>query len=191
MLKVNEIFYSIQGEGYHTGMPAIFVRLSGCNRKCVFCDTRHDFGEELSLETILERIRAISDRCRNIIITGGEPTLQEYPLYSLTQLLSELGYVIHLETNGENNIITQYFDWITVSPKEHISNLEIDRADEIKVVYWGQNVDEWLNFPVRHRYLQPCDDKNKEFNVLQTIDKVKEEPKWRLSLQIQKMLKIQ
>lgn len=104
-LQVNEIFYSIQGEGPHAGWPCTFVRLTGCNLRCTYCDTRYayDQGSEMELERILARVASL--QCRRVQITGGEPLLQaETPL--LVQKLLDMGKVVLVETNGSLDIST-------------------------------------------------------------------------------------
>lgn len=103
MLKVNEIFYSIQGESSYSGRPCVFVRLTGCNLKCSYCDTRYAYkeGEHLEMEEIINRIT--SHRCALVEITGGEPLMQkDTPL--LIQGLLDLGFEVLLETNGSMDV---------------------------------------------------------------------------------------
>lgn len=102
-LKVNEIFYSIQGESSYAGYPCAFVRLTGCNLKCSYCDTRYAYheGEELEIEEILKRIKPF--RCPLIEVTGGEPLLQEETPLLILRLLDE-GYTVLIETNGSRDI---------------------------------------------------------------------------------------
>lgn len=102
-IVVNEIFYSIQGEGNDAGLPTIFIRLTGCNLRCNYCDTQYAFyeGEEMDMDDILERIKEW--KCRRICITGGEPLLQE-GVYKLIDVLLENNYGISVETNGSISI---------------------------------------------------------------------------------------
>ena len=174
--KINEIFYSIQGEGYWTGTAAIFIRFSGCNLKCWFCDTKHESGGQMSIDDILLAIKAYP--ARHVVLTGGEPTLQaDKALYDALKLN---GYYVQIETNGTSTGI--YADWITCSPKE---NRILDWGDELKVVFTGQELEPYEKLHFNHFYLQPC---SMEFEPV--INIIKERPKWRLSLQTQKMLKI-
>lgn len=184
ILRVNEIFYSIQGEGRNTGLPAVFVRLSGCNRSCHFCDTKYhaDTFREMTADEILVAVEAFPTR--NVILTGGEPTIQN--LDPLWLALSAADYWTAIETNGDR-FIGQSFDWITVSPKErHI--LGQDGGDELKVVWRGEDVDHYLeDYPnFDYYFLQPCSGKN----IRETAEYVKRHPKWRLSLQCQKLISI-
>ena len=102
-MKINEIFYSIQGEGKWTGLPNVFIRTSGCNLRCTYCDTKYAYenGKEISIQKIVSEIKKYD--CKNICITGGEPLLQKDILKLIDQLLS-LKYNICIETNGSINI---------------------------------------------------------------------------------------
>ncbi|MBF0100632.1 MAG: radical SAM protein [Desulfobacterales bacterium] len=116
MLKVNEIFYSIQGESINMGRPCVFIRLTGCNLRCSYCDTTYAYeeGEMLALTVILERIRHY--KCNFIEITGGEPLIQKNTP-SLISLLIDQGYQVQIETNGSKDI--------GVLPKSCIKILDI------------------------------------------------------------------
>lgn len=192
--RINEIFYSLQGEGRWTGRPAIFVRFSGCNLRCDFCDTDfHDF-EELDEETLLTRIKEASATCRFIVLTGGEPTLQVTP--RLIALLHRHHYYIAMETNGTRPY-PEKVDWITCSPKKAFcptSSLAIQHANEVKVVFDGEHEVSDYGIDCDFHYLQPCDtgDPNKNKEILQgCIAYILEHPLWQLSLQVHKILKIQ
>lgn len=179
MYRINEIFYSIQGEGFWTGTPMIFIRFSGCNLECSYCDTNHWSYTEYDIRKILLEIdRYPSAR---ICLTGGEPTLQN--LEPLIEALHKNHYLVHIETNGTNRINHLDFDWVTVSPKKGQVQ---KRGDEIKIIYQGQKLGKYMQQDFKYFYLQPCSMKN----IPETIEKVKEEPKWNLSLQIQKFIKI-
>ena len=193
-MKVNEIFYSLQGEGRWSGCPAVFVRLSGCNLRCGFCDTNHSAGEELSEAEIAEAV------CRypsnHVIFTGGEPTLQL--TRSLVDLLHLRSKYIHIETNGTTTLtdgLAETLDWITVSPKE--APLKIQRMDELKALFFGAETDMTAyeeiasRYGARHRYLQPCDVKDAAENariLAATIAYIKAHPAWSLSTQLHKLL---
>lgn len=194
-MKINEIFYSLQGEGYWTGTPAVFVRFSGCNLKCAFCDTDHQNGWHYTTEEVISKIQKYP--ARHIIFTGGEPTLQLSR--DLVERLHTLGKFLHIETNGsirlsddiENNI-----DWITVSPKD--APIKIQRIDELKALYHGEGQDMAALDSIRTanpdcRYLQPCDVNNPQENsriLSETIEYIKQNPRWRLSLQTHKIIGI-
>lgn len=179
--KINEIFYSIQGEGYYTGTPAVFVRFSGCNLSCDFCDTPHESFTEYTKEQLIKEIGSFN--CHFIIFTGGEPMLQLNK--ELLHPLKDAGFYLAIETNGTIEIPRSFdFDWITVSPKFGWIQKE---GSELKVVYKGQDLTHYHHSSVfDYYYLQPCSMKN----IKEVIAKVKENPKWNLSIQIQKLLKI-
>jgi 7-carboxy-7-deazaguanine synthase len=102
-MKVNAIFYSLQGEGILSGLPTVFIRLTGCNLRCQFCDTKYAYfeGEELSIDEIIRQVKRY--RSRNVCLTGGEPLLQE-KIYDLLNELEKLHYKTIIETNGSKNI---------------------------------------------------------------------------------------
>lgn len=191
-MRVNEIFYSLQGEGAYSGVPSIFVRLSGCNLQCDFCDTQHKQYTEKSIEQIYEDMKAYP--AKHLVFTGGEPTLQlnnEILSYFHTK-----GYSIQIESNGTRDI-TYPHCWITCSPKDAFCrNAEIhqNRIDEIKVVFNGENDPEkYLQIRARRYYLQPCDTGNAEKNgqiMNACIDYILKHPQWRMSLQTQKIIKV-
>lgn len=183
MYRVNEIFYSLQGEGYHTGCPAVFVRFAGCNRRCEFCDTDFEAFTEMSLDDILGHVNAYPTR--HVILTGGEPTLQVDD--SLVDALHAAGKYIHIETNGSRPVPAG-IDWVTCSPKT--PPYGIDRVDELKIVYQGD--DERIEqlrerFGIERCYLQPCSGQN----IDATVAYIKAHPHWRLSLQTHKLINIQ
>lgn len=188
-MRINEIFYSIQGEGAFTGTPAIFIRFAGCNLKCGFCDTKHEsFIREMSIEEIVEEVRKYPSD--HIVLTGGEPTLQVNDEFLAA--LKEYGFFIQIETNGTNYIESDDIDWVTCSPKH--KEVVLDKVDELKVVYQGQSMERYDAMKAQMYYLQPCDVKDEEANkrnIQATIDYIKAHPKWRLSLQTQKILNIQ
>ena len=112
MKKINEIFYSIQGEGYFTGTPAVFVRFSGCNLRCPFCDTEHKEGKMLSDDEIIAEIRRYP--ALHVVLTGGEPCMQV--TYDLVDKIKATGRFVQIETNG-TLVPPVNIDWITCSPK--------------------------------------------------------------------------
>lgn len=130
MKKINEIFYSLQGEGFHVGTPAVFVRFSGCNLKCEFCDTRHEEGVMMSDEEIVEKVCQYP--CKTIILTGGEPGL--WVDEDLVAALHKAGKYVCIETNG-TCVLPESIDWVTCSPKLGAS-LRVRRMDEVKVVFF-------------------------------------------------------
>jgi|YNPMSStandDraft_1061717.scaffolds.fasta_scaffold44358_1 organic radical activating enzyme len=137
-LKISEIFFSAAGEGLRQGEPTIFIRLSGCNLRCPFCDTKYAWksGEELGVDLILRKIVGNSRKYSTewVCLTGGEPLLQE--VGPLVRLLKRNGYRIHLETNGTRSLSFKP-DWLTVSPKPPDYQVTRDcrkLADELKLV---------------------------------------------------------
>lgn len=187
-MKVNEIFYSLQGEGYHTGTPAVFLRLSGCNLHCRFCDTSHQEGTEMAEGEILERV--LTYPSRHIVITGGEPSLQLTD--SLVEILHNAGFYIQVETNGTHPL-PEDVDWVTCSPKGD-ALVALKRIDELKVVYLGQDVEEIANrHAAMHYFLQPCSspDYDGGSNTPATVRYILDHPHWRLSLQTHKLIGIE
>ena len=189
--RVNEIFYSLQGEGFHTGTPAIFVRFSGCNLACPFCDTDFASFKEMTLKQIVERVEALlpeetrPPRSPILVLTGGEPALQA-DVDLLVGLHTLLPLPIHIETNGTVELPEGLFDWITCSPKEG-SKVVLREASEVKVVYTGQDVERWADtIRAPHYFLQPCSCANTEA----VVGYIKGHPWWRLSLQTHKYLGI-
>ncbi|MGL5938645.1 MAG: 7-carboxy-7-deazaguanine synthase QueE [Phocaeicola sp.] len=180
MRKINEIFYSIQGEGTFTGTPAIFVRFSGCNLKCHFCDTKHESGILMSDEQIIEEVNKYPGHV--IILTGGEPSL--WIDKEFVQLFKAMGKTVCIETNG-TNLLPDNIDWVTLSPKD-AGKVVIQNYNELKVVYQGQDLSEY-NSVKTIKYLQPLSCTNTE----EVINYIKEHPEWKLSLQTHKMLNIQ
>ena len=132
MRKINEIFYSLQGEGYHTGTPAVFVRFSGCNLKCSFCDTQHEEGTLMTDDEIIAEVSKYP--AATVILTGGEPSL--WIDDALVDRLHEAGKYVCIETNGTRPLPAS-IDWVTCSPKQG-ARLAITRMDEVIVVYEGK-----------------------------------------------------
>lgn len=191
--RVNEIFCSLQGEGFWTGTPMVFVRLSGCNLKCPFCDTDHSAFKEMAADEIVEAVGACGGECRRICLTGGEPSLQADD--ALMQAFHEAGYTVHMETNGTRPLPAGV-DWVTLSPKNQVAGLKgngavmIPKADEIKLVLApGVDPSAWASFPATWHFLQPCDN-GEAMNTEQTIHFIQAHPIWRLSLQTHKLLGI-
>lgn len=191
-LRVNEIFYSLQGEGHHTGRPAVFVRLSGCNLHCPFCDTDHRACTEMTEDEIVERV--LPYHCPWVVLTGGEPMLQVTP--RLTRLLHNYGKSIQIETNGTLPIPPGVrLDWVTMSPKTPRTALKV--VDEVKVLFDG--IDDPARalegIEARHRSLQPLsigDPAKDEAVTRACTGYILAHPAdgWRLSLQTHKYLHI-
>ena len=205
MRKINEIFYSLQGEGHHTGYPSVFIRFAGCNLKCPFCDTRHEDGMFMDDDAIVRAVNLYTAEW--IVITGGEPSLAIDADF-IHLLKRATGKKIAIETNGTRPL-PPGIDWITVSPKKGICSKDGDcsdntlaevlvtRADEIKVIDVGQDLGDYFSRPCRDEktlmYLQPCyvEDKEQcEANRLRTVRRVLADPRWTLSVQLHRFLGI-
>lgn len=213
--RVNEIFYTLQGEGCHSGIPAVFVRFSGCNLRCPWCDT--DFAEytEMTEEQIVTEVVSLYDipneRRRMVVLTGGEPALQVDD--ALVAALHKAGFYICIETNGTRPLPSG-IDWITCSPKMIESRkaegksqpapLALRKANEVKVVFTGTydpniwhehlEAEHWLLQPLRYNgeWLMISgidewgDDKND--NLEETVRYILSHPFWRLSVQLHKIV---
>ncbi len=185
--RINEIFYSLQGEGYHTGMSAVFVRFSGCNLRCPFCDTEFADYREMDAEEIAEEIERLvpqGNALPLIVLTGGEPSLQADE--ALVARLHKTGMAICMETNG-THAFPQGIDWVTCSPKAG-SRVVLEAADELKIVLTDDcRPEQWAErIKARHLFLQPCSCRNTEAVVKYILS----HPQWRLSLQTHKYLNI-
>lgn len=205
MRKINEIFYSIQGEGHHTGYPSVFVRFSGCNLNCPFCDTNHSEGIYMEDDAILHAVKLYTADW--IVLTGGEPALHIDDDF-IRILKRATGKKIAIETNGTLPIPAG-IDWVTVSPKhgkfksDECGEWEIDTplavkyANEIKVIDLGQDLEPYFQLPCKGpdtlMYLQPCYVENpevREANRLRTLRRVLADPRWTLSVQLHRYLGI-
>ena len=186
-MKINETFISLQGEGYFTGTPAFFLRFSGCNLRCPFCDTRHqDYTERSEDDIVAEAVRQAP---RHIVVTGGEPAMQLTP--TLVERLHAAGFFIQVETNGTLPL-PQGIDWVTCSPK---GSPILKRVDELKVLYGENGFDPSIadRIEAKEYRLQPLDTGNPERNriILRScIDYILQHPRWSLSLQTHKLLDI-
>lgn len=197
-MRVNEIFYSLQGEGYHAGTAAVFIRLSGCNLKCPFCDTDFSASEEMEVGEIVKEVVNYSSDCHFVVLTGGEPTLQD--CVPLIEALHGKGYKVAMETNGTNQVPFN-IDWVTISPKfpfveNNAAAIKQQTCDELKCVYDGTyNPNDVLKHFTNavHLYVQPCDTgflKPNQENIKKCVEFIKENPIWKLSLQTQKILNV-
>lgn len=186
-MRINEIFYSIQGEGYYTGVPAVFVRFSGCNRKCDFCDT--DFSDYKVMDPTEVVAAVIKYPAKHVVLTGGEPALQI--TRDFISMLHSVGRFVQVETNGSLPLPSN-IDWVTCSPKAQPWHIEY--VDELKVIYEEQDVEEireeFLDKEAEVFELQPCSQPDGTTNLEETIDYVMRNPHWRLSLQTHKLINI-
>lgn len=195
-LPLMEDFYTIQGEGFHQGRAAYFIRLGGCEVRCVWCDVKDSWNVDdhpkVSIETIAAKAKASGTEI--CVITGGEPTMHN--LDALTGALKAVGLKVHLETSGAYPI-TGTWDWICFSPKKfkvpHPSVAQ--HADELKVVVFHKSdftwAEEYANKVKKDckLYLQP--EWSKEDDILpQLISYVKKNPRWQISLQVHKYMNI-
>ena len=200
-MKVNEIFYSLQGEGHYTGTPAVFVRFAGCNLRCWFCDTDFEKGVEMNEDEIVEAV--LQYPTRYVVITGGEPTLQVTA--SLCDKLHAHGLYLMMETNGTRPLPEGcQVDWITCSPKlidveegkRKIATIRLRHIDELKVVFEDsptQDMALYEQIPATEYRLQPCDTQDPLCNqaiLNKTIKYILQHPKWKLSLQTHKILHV-
>jgi len=189
LYPVNEMFYSIQGEAYHAGTPACFIRLAGCNLDCPWCDTEHTLNQHLAAGDIVRHLFRMTPKRGpdHVVITGGEPTIHN--LSPLVEELKRVGCYIQLETNGTNpETIPLEIDWVTCSPKVGVDYVDgYVKADELKVVLDGvADPREMMQLNSTNRlFIQPCSGDFKP-----AIQYVKENPQWRLSLQTHKLLDI-
>ena len=193
MYRINEIFYSLQGEGFHSGTPAVFVRFSGCNLRCSFCDTQHQTGEIISLQEIVDEVNKYPI-APIVVLTGGEPSLFIDEAL-VAELKQKTGKKISIETNG-TRLLPINLDWVTFSPKSAFEGGDIEpcvlkHCDELKVVYLGQDLAQYDGIEAKYRFLQPCfveDLEQRKANMQACIEAVKNHPNWRLSLQIHRIL---
>lgn len=200
---VKEIFKTLQGEGYHTGTPAVFLRFSGCNlwsgrekdrakAICKFCDT--DFVGGTKYQTADALADAVAAEWgpdflrRLVVLTGGEPMLQLDK--ALWFALWERGFLMAIETNG--TIEPRKGMWVCVSPKAGAEPV-VTQADEVKLVYPQAGLDPMdvqRKIQAKHYFLQPMDGPDREANTAAAIAYCLDNPRWRLSLQTHKVIGI-
>lgn len=195
-LPLVEDFYTIQGEGFHSGKAAYFIRLGGCDVGCAWCDAKDTWNPRLYPPTPISEIveRAVACAAQSIVITGGEPLM--YPLDALTKMLAERGLAIFLETSGSHPFSGK-FDWVCLSPKQKSKPLNeaYERADELKVIIEKEEDLRWAEEcaeRVAERcmlYLQP------EWSVAEDImptlvEYAKQNPRWNISIQSHKYMRI-
>lgn len=204
--KVKEIFYTLQGEGFHSGRPAVFCRFAGCNlwsglekdresAICKFCDT--DFwgtdglnGGKYTAEELSKFVRGLYPTDDNpfVVCTGGEPALQMDE--ELISKFHEAGLEIAIETNGTIEV-SRNIDWICVSPKAN-TEIIVTKGDELKLVFPQKENQpkDFENLEFGHYYLQPLDDQYQAGNVQKCLNYCLQNPKWKLSIQSHKILDI-
>lgn len=193
---VMEHFYTLQGEGQHSGVASYFIRLGGCDVGCVWCDVKDSWDPESHPKLTVEQIvtEAKQYPARVAVITGGEPAMHD--LTELCDALHAEGFTIHIETSGAYKL-TGDIDWVTVSPKKFKAPIDdsLSKADELKVVVFNKHDFEWAEQHAREvngqckLYLQPEWDKRDSMTPL-IIDYIKQHPQWELSLQTHKYINI-
>lgn len=196
LLPLVEDFYTIQGEGYHAGKPAYFIRLGGCDVGCRWCDAKATWNARLYPPTPIGEIveRAASHPAQAIVITGGEPTL--YPLEPLTALLQKKGLEIFIETSGTHPL-SGCIDWVCLSPKRQQPPLAevLERADELKVIVETAEDIDWAEENAARvssgcrLYLQP--EWSRYERITPTlVEYAKAHPRWNISIQSHKFMHI-
>jgi len=195
-LPVMEHFYTLQGEGFHQGRAAYFIRLGGCDVGCVWCDVKESWDASAHPQmNIDELISAIKETpAKLIVITGGEPLLHN--LDELTASLQSQGFETNIETSGSSSLSGSW-NWICLSPKKFKAPLPeiVPIANELKVVIFNKSDFEWAEKYAAQAsahcklYLQPEWDKASSVIPL-IIEYIKENPKWELSLQIHKYINV-
>lgn len=196
LLPVMEHFYTLQGEGYHQGKAAYFIRLGGCDVGCVWCDVKESWDAEkhplLKIEDLIFNIE--QTRAKLVVVTGGEPLMHN--LDALTAALQAKGFETNIETSGAHPM-SGTWNWICLSPKKFKAPLPeiLPLANELKVVVFNKSDLEWaeqyaaLVSPGCRLYLQPEWDKASVVTPL-VIDYIKQHPQWELSLQIHKYIHV-
>ena len=212
MYTIKEIYYTLQGEGRHTGRPAVFLRFSGCNlwtgrevdrdkAVCQFCDTDFvgtdgpmggKFKDPLSLSEAVERVwidAVAKGQNRFVVCTGGEPLLQLDS--EAIEALHQKGFTVAVETNGTVEL-PKGIDWTCVSPKAH-SELLVTEGDELKLVFpqVGIEPSQYEHLQFNHFSLQPMDGPDLAANTAKAITYVLQNPKWTLSIQTHKIMGIE
>lgn len=193
---VMEHFYTLQGEGFHAGKAAYFVRLGGCDVGCVWCDVKDSWDAAKHPVMTVSEITAVASvhESRIAVITGGEPAMHD--LANLCAGLQQAGFRTHIETSGAH-LLTGTLDWVTLSPKKFKAPLtpNLNKADELKIVVFNKSDLAWAEeYAAKVRpdcklYLQPEWDKRDAVTPL-IIDYIKQHPQWQLSLQTHKYLNI-
>ena len=195
-LPVMETFYSLQGEGFHQGKAAFFIRLAGCDVGCFWCDVKESWDASLHpKKSILSLTKeAAAHPATTVIITGGEPLLHQ--LDDLTHLLHTARKTVHIETSGSSPLSGD-FDWICLSPKKFKAPLPevIKKANELKIIVYNQHDLKWaLEWekqiaPNCHLYLQP-EWEQREQILPEIIGFIQQHPQWKLSMQVHKFASI-
>jgi organic radical activating enzyme len=195
-LPVMEDFYTLQGEGYHQGKAAYFIRLGGCDVGCVWCDVKESWDgskfEKYAPAELLAKVKKTPAEI--VVITGGEPLMHN--LDALTHTFRVAGLKMHIETSGAHPL-TGEWDWICLSPKKFKAPLPqiVPLANELKVVVFNKSDFAWaekyaaLTNTTCKWYLQPEWDKREEVTPL-IVNYIKQFPRWQLSLQVHKYINV-
>lgn len=195
-LPVMEAFYTLQGEGFHQGRAAYFIRLGGCNVGCFWCDVKESWDADkhpkIPIDDIVEQAAALPGRLA--VITGGEPLMHN--LDALTAELQQQGFETNIETSGSYTLSGNW-NWICVSPKKFREPLPevLAEADEIKVIIYNKSDFEWaekhaaLVKPGCKLYLQTEWDRSQVMTPL-IVDYIKDHPQWQLSVQVHKYINV-
>lgn len=195
LLPLMEEFYTIQGEGFHTGTAAYFIRIGGCDVGCHWCDVKESWNADLHPPTAVEHIVANAQKYADtVVVTGGEPLTWDMTL--LTASLKEAQLRIHIETSGSYPV-TGHWDWFCLSPKKNRLPVPeaYQAADELKVIIHNKHdfifAEEQaaLVNPKAILFLQPEWSKREQMTPL-IVEYVMQHPKWRVSLQTHKYLNI-
>jgi organic radical activating enzyme len=195
MLPLMEEFYTIQGEGFHKGTAAYFVRIGGCDVGCHWCDVKESWNAKLHPPTDTRKIvESASSYSKTVVVTGGEPLT--WNMGPLTSQLKEKGMQIHIETSGAYEL-TGEWDWICLSPKKiKLPKARIyDVAHELKVIVFNKDDFKFAEDQASKvndnciLYLQP-EWSNREKMIPLMVDYVMQNPKWKISLQTHKYLNI-
>ena len=196
LLPIIEKFYTVQGEGYHTGKAAYFIRIGGCDIGCYWCDTkiswRADLHKAIPVEAIVAQAAQMPGKA--VVVTGGEPSA--YDLTPLTEQLKDRGIQTFVETSGAYELRGKW-DWVCLSPKQQKPPTEIMyvRAHELKMIIFEQTDFDWAEACAKKvgadckLYLQPEWSRSKEL-IPVIVEYVKENPKWRISLQSHKYMHV-
>ncbi len=195
LLPLMEEFYTIQGEGFHTGTAAYFVRIGGCDVGCHWCDVKESWNPNLHPPTEIEKIAEnAAQYSKTIVVTGGEPLT--WNMNPFTKILKEKGLQIHLETSGAYQV-TGEWDWFCLSPKKTKPPVKAayQKADELKVIVYNFSDFEWAESHAKkvdencQLFLQP-EWSRREKMMPEIVDYVMQNPRWKISLQTHKYLRI-
>ncbi len=207
MYSIKEIYYTIQGEGFHSGRPAVFCRFSGCNlwsgreedrskAICQFCDTNFwgtdgVNGGKYSKDDLVAKIKSLYPKDKPspyVVCTGGEPALQLDE--ALVTALQEAGFEVAIETNGTLELPPS-LDWVCMSPKAN-TDIVVTQGDEIKIIIPQEGIDpkDFEDHGFTHFFVQAMESEDWDANIRYAVEYVMKNPKWRLSVQTHKYLGI-